>query len=240
MKIIINADDFGYSKAVNEAIDLCMVQGLISSTTLMANMPFASEAVNRACLNKYEECIGAHITLTEGKALSRSILNCNRLVDKDGFFQIKRNSLFWFTKSEGNAIKEEIDAQISWLKSKGLRISHVDSHHHIHTEFLVLILLCKVCKKYGITKIRLPLYYKSNNILIKIYKYCIKFYVFFNGFKTVDYFVDKSMLSHFEGKNVVLELMVHPIINGNRIIDSVTSESIEGINFGHLFFYDEL
>lgn len=64
--------------------------------------------------------------------------------------------------------------------------------------------------------------------------------MFFNGFKTVDYFVDKSMLSHFEGKNVVLELMVHPIINGNRIIDSVTSESIEGINFGHLFFYDEL
>lgn len=89
MKIIINADDFGYSKAVNEAIDLCMVQGLISSTTLMANMPFASEAVNRACLNKYEECIGAHITLTEGKALSRSILNCNRLVDKDGFSRLK-------------------------------------------------------------------------------------------------------------------------------------------------------
>ena len=44
MKIIINADDFGMTKSVNEAIIELLSIGSISSTSVMVNMEYASEA----------------------------------------------------------------------------------------------------------------------------------------------------------------------------------------------------
>ena len=37
--VIINADDFGYSPAVNAGIIKAYEDGILTSTTLMANMP---------------------------------------------------------------------------------------------------------------------------------------------------------------------------------------------------------
>lgn len=46
--IIVNADDFGCSKVINQAIMTCLDRGLISSTTIMANMPGFHEACELA------------------------------------------------------------------------------------------------------------------------------------------------------------------------------------------------
>ena len=44
-KLIITADDYGMSRAVNDAIDAGIAAGLITSTNVMTNMPLYKEAI---------------------------------------------------------------------------------------------------------------------------------------------------------------------------------------------------
>lgn len=83
MKVIINADDFGLTRSVNDAIFELAQKGTITSTTVMTNMPFAEEAVE--LLPNKNISIGLHVTLTQGKPVSdpERIVS---LVDKNGNF----------------------------------------------------------------------------------------------------------------------------------------------------------
>ena len=84
--MIINADDFGYSKSVNKAITDCFKQNLINRTTIMVNMPYTEEAVLLAKENGFSDCVGLHINLTEGKALSEECAK-SELCDENGYFK---------------------------------------------------------------------------------------------------------------------------------------------------------
>ena len=46
MKIIVNADDFGSSRSINEAISLAFSYGYIQRTSIMVNMPFFERLKN--------------------------------------------------------------------------------------------------------------------------------------------------------------------------------------------------
>ncbi len=67
--LIVNADDFGQSAVVNRAILDCFQKGLISSTTIMANMPGFDEAVELALAKGLQQNIGVHLNLTDGEPL---------------------------------------------------------------------------------------------------------------------------------------------------------------------------
>ena len=47
-KRIVNADDFGASPSVNQAIDYAFKNGIINKATLMVNMPHVQDAVYKA------------------------------------------------------------------------------------------------------------------------------------------------------------------------------------------------
>ena len=66
MDVIVNADDFGMNHNVNLAIDYCFKKNIISSTTIMANMPGFDEAVKLACIGKYDKYVGIHFNLVDG------------------------------------------------------------------------------------------------------------------------------------------------------------------------------
>lgn len=67
-KLIINADDFGMCEGNSLGILLAHEQGLVSSTTVMMNMPYALWALDKA--EAYPDLgIGVHLTLTAGKPL---------------------------------------------------------------------------------------------------------------------------------------------------------------------------
>ncbi|MGA2094374.1 MAG: ChbG/HpnK family deacetylase, partial [Sedimentisphaerales bacterium] len=68
-RLIINADDFGLCRGVNKGIAEAHATGVLTSATLMANMPAAEEAVEIA--HKLSNLgVGVHLNLTEGKPLS--------------------------------------------------------------------------------------------------------------------------------------------------------------------------
>ena len=47
-RVIVNADDFGSSQSINDAVDYAFKQGIINRTTLMVTRPFAEDAVNQS------------------------------------------------------------------------------------------------------------------------------------------------------------------------------------------------
>lgn len=127
-KVIINADDFGYSRGINYAIVDCHTQGILTSTTIMANMPGFDHAVSLAKENP-ELGIGVHLTLSCGKPL----LNTHKtLVNEDGSF--KKADYFAYSEDyDEEEIKREWTAQIEKVIASGIKPTHLDSHQHVHT-----------------------------------------------------------------------------------------------------------
>ena len=81
-KIIINADDFGYSKENNEAIKLGYKANIITSTSLIANMEGFENAIFEILPEIPQIDIGFHFNIIEGKSLTNQPLLC----DKNGNF----------------------------------------------------------------------------------------------------------------------------------------------------------
>ena len=86
MKLIINADDFGFSKSINNGIIDAYKEGLISSTTIMINMPYTCDAISKWKENSLLG-IGLHINLTQGSPISDDVKS---LVDENNAFHKHR------------------------------------------------------------------------------------------------------------------------------------------------------
>ena len=67
MKLLVTADDFGYCPKRNEAIFKLLESGKISRTSLMVNVPVYSEEAAKMIRNGFENRIGLHFNITEGK-----------------------------------------------------------------------------------------------------------------------------------------------------------------------------
>jgi hypothetical protein len=130
--LIINADDFGMSKEVNKGIIQGVRQGIISSVSVMTNMPYFDEAIK--FLKKYPKIsVGLHFNITEGSPLSLP-KEVETLIREDNSFY------FWsfliqkmlFKQINLNDVQSELKAQYVTLAKTRIPITHIDSHHHIH------------------------------------------------------------------------------------------------------------
>ena len=82
--IIINADDFGLSKGVNKGIYQLFMQRVVTSTSMLANLPGFHQAAEMAKANP-ELSVGIHLNLTYGKPLLAR-QEVKTLVDSAGNF----------------------------------------------------------------------------------------------------------------------------------------------------------
>ena len=104
-RMIVNADDFGFSEAVNHGILKAMQEGIVTSTSIMANMPGFAHAVQL-----YHEhpdmAVGVHLNLT----CYRPLLSTHQtLVTETGYFH-KQDDVAGYSESE---MYEELKAQIA-------------------------------------------------------------------------------------------------------------------------------
>src|SRR5699024_8637436 len=122
--LIINADDFGYSTGVNYGIIHSYQHGILTSTTLMANMPGFDAGVNLAKENKGLG-VGIHLVVSCGSPLRKDV---SSLTDNNGYFH---NISFYekeFSISMDDLYKEW-KAQINKIIESGIEPTHLDSHH---------------------------------------------------------------------------------------------------------------
>ena len=152
--VVVNADDFGASHQTNCAILQAFEKSLISSTTVMANMPAFEEACHLARQQHLERSVGLHLNLTQGKPLTDRIATCRTLCDGDGCFRPPRTVL-WLSANEVLALEAEIVAQVLACERQGITPTHWDSHNHIHTQFGIATVVIRMAKRFGVRAIRL-------------------------------------------------------------------------------------
>lgn len=127
IELIVNADDFGYSEAVNYGIIRAHTHGVLNSATVMMNMPGAEHALELS--KKYPDLgLGVHLVLTCGKPL---LQGHRTIVQPNGSFY-KSPTLLFNEAIDTEEVKKEWVAQIERFLSLGGRLTHLDSHHHVH------------------------------------------------------------------------------------------------------------
>lgn len=155
-KVIINADDFGWSSAVNEAVLDAAENGVLTSTTIMANMPGFEEAVKGA-LSIPKLGVGVHLNLLRGSPLCEPS-RIPSIVGKDGRFR-KANFGLWLRFSTGRIdpdhLEQELTAQVKRTIDAGIKPTHLDSEKHMHLLFPVLWeIVCRIAKRFDIHRVR--------------------------------------------------------------------------------------
>lgn len=152
MKIIINCDDLGMSQQVNEAIFDLMRAGRATSATMMMNGPALKDAAVR--LGEFRNCsFGVHLNATEFAPLT-SEPGLQPLLKENGEFAGNLRAVS-MTAKMGNALLTEWSAQVERALALDVPVSHLDSHHHVHTHPSVFALLKRVQQRFGIRKVRL-------------------------------------------------------------------------------------
>jgi predicted glycoside hydrolase/deacetylase ChbG (UPF0249 family) len=151
--LIIHADDFGETEQITLGICEGIDAGSITSTSIMANMPATDFALSRVPSRSARASFGVHLTLCEGRPLTRA----RSLVDSEGNFCSKRQL---FVRSMTGQLKlsdieTEIDAQVERVASGGVRVSHLDGHKHLHQLPTVCRAVANVARRRGIERVRL-------------------------------------------------------------------------------------
>lgn len=150
-KFILNADDFGMSKAYNRAVLDGYHNGFLSSASLCANGKAFNAAVNEIIPECPNLGIGVHLNIIEGRSLTKSKL----LTNKRGKFNQSYLSLI--LKSNDSVFLEQVEyefrTQIETVMNY-TKVDHLDSHVHTHAIPNIFKITAKLAKEYNIPYIR--------------------------------------------------------------------------------------
>jgi predicted glycoside hydrolase/deacetylase ChbG (UPF0249 family) len=154
--VIINADDFGWTKGVNEGIVESHQKGVLTSTTLLANAPATLHAVKLAdgCQNL---SVGVHLSYSLGEPIL-PISELDELFDRDGKPKHSQVTL-WISASAGKKVRDQLyrhfESQILHVRKLGVTVSHLDTHKHLHFWPAVFDIVSRLAQQYNIPAVRL-------------------------------------------------------------------------------------
>ncbi|WP_242146140.1 hopanoid biosynthesis-associated protein HpnK [Sphingomonas sp. BAUL-RG-20F-R05-02] len=155
--VIINADDFGVSIPVNEAVEQAHRNGILTTTSLMVTGEACADAVARA-RTMPTLGVGLHIALAEvPPALPPERIP--DLVDADGKFRIEAlgtSIAILLRPAVRRQLTAEIEAQFGLFHATGLPLDHVDSHKHMHMHPVIASTVIAVGKRFGMRAGRAP------------------------------------------------------------------------------------
>ena len=150
-RLLVNADDFGFTRDVNDGIVEAHRKGILTATTLMANGAAFDHAVHLAAENPALD-VGVHLVLVGG----RSLLDPERALPAT-VFELLKSAL-----AGGLQVEAELDAQIRRILDAGIRPTHLDTHKHTHLFPPVLRAVADLAQRYGIGWVRRPFDYPLN------------------------------------------------------------------------------
>jgi hopanoid biosynthesis associated protein HpnK len=155
-RLIVNADDFGVSPSVNEAVVRAHRDGILTSASLMVNEPGFAEAVKLAKENP-KLGVGLHLTLLMGHA-ALPPEKIPGLVNARGEFSsrpVATGMTYFFQRGLRDQLRAEIRAQFEKFHATGLTLDHVNGHLHLHLHPVIFGILMENPEKSGIRHLRL-------------------------------------------------------------------------------------
>jgi chitin disaccharide deacetylase len=156
-QVIISADDFGLSEAVNEAVERAHRDGILDAASLMVAAPAAADAVRRArALPSLR--VGLHVVVIEGPAVLPPTA-IGGLVDAEGQFppdQFRLGVRYALLPAVRRQLGAEIRAQFAAFAATGLALDHANAHKHMHLHPIVGRLILDIGRDFGLPAIRIP------------------------------------------------------------------------------------
>jgi hopanoid biosynthesis associated protein HpnK len=155
-RLIVNADDFGRSHEINEAVIRAHREGILTTASLMVNEPAAEEAVAMARQNPALG-VGLHLVLVCGRsALAPSaipdLVNARSEFSND---PVSTGCRYFFSVRCRSQLRDELAAQFEKFRSFGLPLDHVNGHLHMHLHPAVFGILSENIECWNIRALRL-------------------------------------------------------------------------------------
>lgn len=157
MKTIVHADDFGLSEKVNEGILRAHTHGILTSTSIMANGAAFEHAISLWQSTPTLD-VGIHLILVEEQPLLGTDM-VPSLVNREGRFYrhaVQFTKRYLMGRISLREVRRELEAQIVKVIGRGVSISHLDSHQHLHMLPKILQIVVDLAKEYDIPAIRFP------------------------------------------------------------------------------------
>src|SRR5579863_10074304 len=155
-RLVVNADDFGRSSSINQAVIRAHQDGILTAASLMVNEPALDEAVALARQNP-RLGVGLHLTLSHG----HSALPPGKipgLVDERSEFSNAPTATgfrYFMRRHLREQLRQEIRAQLEKFRATGLPLDHVNGHLHFHLHPTVFRMLMDAADQFGIRRMRL-------------------------------------------------------------------------------------
>lgn len=137
-RLVVNADDFGFTRDVNQGIIEAHRHGILTATTLMATGAAFEDAVRLAKENPALD-IGCHLVLVGTPPFPDSVA---RLATAVALGRVR--------------IYDELVAQVRRIVDAGLKPTHLDTHKHTHLLPPVLAAVARISEQFGIRWVRRP------------------------------------------------------------------------------------
>jgi hopanoid biosynthesis associated protein HpnK len=156
-RVILNADDFGLSPAVNAAVERAHREGVLTAASLMVGERAAPEAVDIARRNP-GLAVGLHLTLADGAP----VLPPERipaLVRADGRFRDDMAGVGFALAASAAAreqLRAEVAAQVAAFRATGLACDHLNAHKHFHMHPVIAAAAFRAAREAGVRAVRIP------------------------------------------------------------------------------------
>ena len=144
-QLVVNADDFGFTRDVNQGIIEAHQQGILTATTLMATGDAFDDAVRLAHENPRLD-VGAHLVLVGGRPLAAA----------PDAWPSSIPQLLAAIAARRIRIYDELVAQVRRILDAGIRLTHLDTHKHTHLAPPVLDAVARIGEEFGIPWVRRP------------------------------------------------------------------------------------
>ncbi|HEX3799107.1 MAG TPA: hopanoid biosynthesis-associated protein HpnK [Verrucomicrobiae bacterium] len=155
-RLIVNADDFGASESINQAVIRAHRDGILTTASLMVNEPAFTDAVALARENP-RLGVGLHLTLSHGhSALAHEKIP--GLVNARGEFShdpVATGMRYFMKRNLREQLRAEIRAQFEKFRATGLAFDHVNGHLHFHLHPTVFPRVMKFADEFKIQRVRL-------------------------------------------------------------------------------------
>jgi len=153
--LIVNADDLGWTEGVNRGIAEAHHNGIVTSTSLLANGAAFATAVGLA-RSTPGLGVGVHLNLTDGAPVAPRELVAS-LLNEAGEFEGGPEGLLLRIATRDVTLREveqEWDAQIEKVREAGIQPTHLDGHKHVHMLPGLFEIALRLAKRYGVGAMR--------------------------------------------------------------------------------------
>lgn len=218
-KLIVNADDFGLTEGCTIATILCHEDGILTSTTMMVNMPFAPLAA--ALAKKHPKLgVGIHLTLTMGRPV---LEGAKSFTDENGNFRKKG------TYENGLPVVDEDELYAEWkaqmekfIQIMGKKPTHIDSHHHVHLQENLYPIAKRIAAEYD-----LPMRLRPETPTDDYeYEKALMLPGFYEETAVPAYFTQNTFGIW---EHEIIEIMCHPAFLDQRLLD-ISSYALQRAN----------